>query len=72
MSNNLLDTLPSNVVCASESSSAAEPAYYRTLRGKIAKKTATVAVCGMGYVGLPLARAITEQGFPVIGLDIDN
>ncbi len=53
-------------------SSEAEPAHYRSLQAKIAKKTATVAVCGMGYVGLPLSRAITEQGFPVIGLDIDD
>jgi UDP-N-acetyl-D-glucosamine dehydrogenase len=49
-----------------------EPDHYRTLRDKIAAKSATVVVCGMGYVGLPLARAITEKGFPVIGLDIDD
>jgi UDP-N-acetyl-D-glucosamine dehydrogenase len=71
MSNNLAHTL---IDCGlePEAYTKAEPAQYRALAGKIAKKTATVAVCGMGYVGLPLARAITEQGFPVIGLDIDN
>src|SRR5215813_6591554 len=49
-----------------------QPAYYSALQAKIVKKTATVAVCGMGYVGLPLSSAITERGFPVIGLDIDD
>src|SRR5262245_31866906 len=55
-----------------EATTADEPACYRTLRAKIAKKNAMVAVCGMGYVGLPLSRAIWEQGFPVVGLDIDD
>ena len=71
MSNNLAHTLIDRGL-EPEANTKAEPAQYRALAGKIAKKTATVAVCGMGYVGLPLARAITEQGFPVIGLDIDN
>jgi UDP-N-acetyl-D-glucosamine dehydrogenase len=46
--------------------------YYQKLQAKIADESATVAVCGMGYVGLPLAKAITERGFPVIGLDVDD
>ena len=71
MSNNLAHTLIDRGL-EPEANTKAEPAHYRALAGKIANKTATVAVCGMGYVGLPLARAITEQGFPVIGLDIDN
>ena len=33
--------------------------------------TLTVGVVGLGYVGLPLARALAERGFPVIGFDID-
>ncbi|MBM4460279.1 MAG: hypothetical protein FJ011_21355 [Chloroflexi bacterium] len=32
---------------------------------KIHDRTATVAVVGLGYVGLPLAVAFAEQGFPV-------
>jgi len=32
---------------------------------KIQNRTATVAVIGLGYVGLPLAVAFVEQGFPV-------
>src|SRR2546429_7372706 len=58
--------------CEAAAAGEAEPACYRTLRASIAKKTPVVAVCGMGYVGLPLCRAITEQGFPVVGLDIDE
>jgi UDP-N-acetyl-D-glucosamine dehydrogenase len=36
---------------------------------KLQKKTATVAVLGLGYVGLPLAVVIAEAGFKVIGVD---
>lgn len=35
-------------------------------------RTATVGVCGLGYVGLPLAAAAAEVGFSVIGFDIDT
>ncbi len=58
--------------CEAAAAGEAEPACYRTLRASIAKKTAAVAVCGMGYVGLPLCRAITEQGFPVILITITS
>ena len=33
-------------------------------------RTATVAVVGMGYVGLPLAVAFAEAGLTVVGLDV--
>lgn len=39
------------------------------LEEKIASKTARVAVVGMGYVGLPLARRAREAGYDVIGID---
>lgn len=42
------------------------------LREKIIQKKATVAIIGLGYVGLPLVRAFAEAGFPVIGFDIDE
>ncbi|MFQ5857297.1 MAG: 3-hydroxyacyl-CoA dehydrogenase NAD-binding domain-containing protein, partial [Anaerolineae bacterium] len=42
-----------------------------TLLQKIESCEATVAVVGLGYVGLPLAVAFAEAGFPVIGIDID-
>lgn len=38
---------------------------------RIKDRTATVAVIGLGYVGLPLARAFAAQGFPTLALDID-
>jgi UDP-N-acetyl-D-glucosamine dehydrogenase len=38
----------------------------------IRSKKAVVGVIGMGYVGVPLARAFAEAGFRVIGFDIDE
>ncbi len=38
---------------------------------KIRDHTATVAVVGLGYVGLPLAVAFAENGFRVVGIDVD-
>jgi UDP-N-acetyl-D-mannosaminuronate dehydrogenase len=37
----------------------------------LSARTATVAVCGLCYVGLPLAATICRAGFPVVGFDID-
>ena len=42
------------------------------LSNKIEKSEATVAVIGLGYVGLPLALEIARVGFKVIGVDIDQ
>src|ERR1700682_3625104 len=42
-----------------------------TLPEKIRAREAVVAICGLGYVGLPLALTFGEKGFPVIGFDID-
>lgn len=39
------------------------------LETRIKTRSATVAVIGMGYVGLPLAVSLAEVGFPVIGID---
>ncbi|QDS37004.1 nucleotide sugar dehydrogenase [Brevibacillus brevis] len=36
-----------------------------------ASKKATVAVIGLGYVGLPLALSFVNKGFEVIGIDLD-
>ena len=41
------------------------------LTTKIAERRATVAIIGLGYVGLPLAVAFAEAGFPVVGIDVD-
>ena len=37
----------------------------------IRRREITVGVAGLGYVGLPLALALAEAGFHVIGVDID-
>jgi UDP-N-acetyl-D-glucosamine dehydrogenase len=46
--------------------------YKQTLLDRIEARTATLAVIGMGYVGLPLAVEFAEAGFHVLGLDIDE
>jgi UDP-N-acetyl-D-glucosamine dehydrogenase len=47
-------------------------ALHSALRRKIADRSAVVTVCGMGYVGLPLACAVSVCGFPVVGADTDD
>ena len=42
------------------------------LLNKIHTHTAQVAIIGLGYVGLPLAEAFAEAGFPVVGMDVDG
>ncbi|OGG41595.1 hypothetical protein A2837_00170 [Candidatus Kaiserbacteria bacterium RIFCSPHIGHO2_01_FULL_46_22] len=47
----------------------------RTTRHSTAKqsrKEQTVAIVGLGYVGLPLALLCEERGFGVIGFDVDQ
>jgi len=39
---------------------------------KLHKRTAKVAVLGLGYVGLPFATVFAEAGFEVIGIDPDS
>lgn len=43
-----------------------------TLAERIASREATVAVVGLGYVGLPLAIAIANAGFRTAGIDRDQ
>ena len=43
----------------------------QTLIEKIANRSATVGVIGLGYVGLPLTLAVVAKGFGVLGFDID-
>lgn len=38
----------------------------------ISKKKATVAIIGLGYVGLPLAILIAKKGFNILGIDKDK
>ncbi|MDZ4781534.1 MAG: nucleotide sugar dehydrogenase [Planctomycetia bacterium] len=45
---------------------------YESLLGRIREKTAKVGIVGLGYVGLPLARAFIDGGYPVMGFDVDQ
>ena len=38
----------------------------------IRKRNESIAVVGLGYVGLPLALTFTENNFSVIGIDVDQ
>lgn len=44
---------------------------YNEFTAKIANRTATVGVVGLGYVGLPLLHAFIEAGFGTLGFDVD-
>jgi UDP-N-acetyl-D-glucosamine dehydrogenase len=46
--------------------------YSRGIEAAIEQRSATVAVVGLGYVGLPLALAFVEAGFATLGVDIDR
>jgi UDP-N-acetyl-D-glucosamine dehydrogenase len=45
-------------------------AYREELLEKLSQRSATVAVVGLGYAGLPLACALAEAGHRVIGIDL--
>jgi len=44
---------------------------FQELMDRLEKRTARVAVIGLGYVGLPLADTFAAKGYPVIGFDVD-
>lgn len=44
----------------------------KTLKEKINKRSAKVAIIGLGYVGLPMAVEQARTGFSVIGVDKDH
>ena len=46
--------------------------FKNLLRDKIKKKKAKIAIIGLGYVGLPLAKAFCKKNIKVVGLDIDE
>jgi UDP-N-acetyl-D-glucosamine dehydrogenase len=39
---------------------------------KLKNRSATIGVIGLGYVGLPLVIRYCEEGYKVVGFDIDN
>jgi UDP-N-acetyl-D-glucosamine dehydrogenase len=42
------------------------------LRRRFLARQATIGIVGLGYVGLPLLKAVAEAGFQGVGLDIDR
>ncbi len=46
--------------------------YKEQLLQRLGERTATIGIIGLGYVGLPLAVAFAEEGYNVIGLDLDT
>jgi UDP-N-acetyl-D-glucosamine dehydrogenase len=46
--------------------------HAEQLLAKLQLRTATVAIVGLGYVGLPLAETFAWGGFNVVGFDIDE
>ena len=44
---------------------------FLRLTQKVTTRTATVGICGLGYVGLPLAMTVATGGFTVVGFDVD-
>lgn len=51
---------------------AANSEMVEQLARALTTRTALVGVIGMGYVGLPLTKALCERGFVAIGFDIDQ
>jgi UDP-N-acetyl-D-glucosamine dehydrogenase len=43
-----------------------------TFDDRIAQRTATLGIVGLGYAGLPLAMAFAEAGFEVTGIDLNE
>ncbi|MBX3401135.1 MAG: nucleotide sugar dehydrogenase [Gemmataceae bacterium] len=48
------------------------PDTFQELLQRIRSKNARVGIIGLGYVGLPLARAFARAGFTVTGFDVDT
>lgn len=46
--------------------------HHQALLERLRNKNALIGVVGLGYVGLPLSLTYTENGYRVLGLDIDN
>ncbi len=48
------------------------PTAAAGLLSKLQDRTACIAVVGLGYVGIPLVRAMHGAGFQVLGFDLDQ
>jgi UDP-N-acetyl-D-glucosamine dehydrogenase len=43
--------------------------HHAELKSRLLNKTARMAVIGLGYVGLPLAKGLASRGFAVVGVE---
>ena len=46
--------------------------FAKDLIDRLNDKTAVISVIGLGYVGLPLCLTYVENGFRVLGFDINE
>jgi UDP-N-acetyl-D-glucosamine dehydrogenase len=53
------------------SADSADNPRHAELLSRIEAGTVRVGIIGLGYVGLPLARAFSERGIAVLGFDVD-
>jgi len=49
-----------------------DAASFGRLAARFDQRDVLVGLIGLGYVGLPLARAFCEKGFRVVGFDVDH
>ncbi len=61
-----------NKVAATKPSQAGTGVDVEALRLGFAERRAKIGVIGLGYVGLPLVKALNAGGFPVTGFDVDR
>src|SRR5262245_45115216 len=61
----------STLLLESNTKKAVRTDSHAALQSRIQGKTAKVGIIGLGYVGLPLAKAFVGSGYPVLGFDID-
>jgi UDP-N-acetyl-D-glucosamine dehydrogenase len=54
-----------------DSAASLRSSNHQQLLAKIESKLVRVGIIGLGYVGLPLARAISDLGIAVLGFDVD-
>jgi UDP-N-acetyl-D-glucosamine dehydrogenase len=47
------------------------PSLAEQLLSRLEARAASIAVVGLGYVGLPLAETFAWGGYPVVGFDVD-
>jgi UDP-N-acetyl-D-glucosamine dehydrogenase len=45
--------------------------HFESLLARIESRAVRVGIIGLGYVGLPLARAFSDRGIAVLGFDVD-